>query len=178
MRMLLAVIAVLGLTTFAVADPNQTALSLLPMPPMPVPSAPPAPPPIAYAFKCRDFRNLTVRLVEVKQLGDVGRAEHIEGSGPVIMVDPEILSGLPPQLQLFFKLHECGHHVMGHLFAPTNKSEKEADCWAIQKGRERAAFTKEDLISWKPYFANSRGDDFGHMPGPQRVEYLLGCFDE
>lgn len=118
-----------------------------------------------------------VRVVEIPDLGDVGRAEFINGS-PVIMFDPAVMASLPANLQLFFSLHECAHHKLGHLFAPTQKSEKEADCWAMQEGRKRHAFTKEDVIAWKPHFAASRGDAYGHLPGPQRIEFLLGCYDE
>ena len=130
------------------------------------------------ALTCRDFRNRVVRNVEIHDLGDAGRAQFVYGQGPVIMLDPELLGTLPPDLQMFFKLHECGHHVLGHLVAPTGKSEMEADCWAIHKGRETGIFTRDDVDKWRPYFANSLGSSFGHLPGPQRVEFLLGCFDE
>ena len=129
------------------------------------------------AVTCRDFRNRLVRTVDVPDLGDAGRAEFVQGN-PIIMFDPALMAGLPDNLQVFFKLHECGHHALGHLFAPSTRSEKEADCWAIKQGRTIAGFTKDDIIAWKPHFATSRGDTFGHLPGPQRVEFLLGCFDE
>lgn len=146
--------------------------------PLPLaPSAPSAAGVDEAVSKCRDFRNRTVHLVEIPALGDVGRAEFIQGS-PVIMLDPALIATLPAKLQVFFKLHECAHHTLGHLFAPTYKSEKEADCWAVKEGRKRTGLTQDDIIAWKPYFAQSRGDPFGHMPGPQRVEFLLGCFDE
>lgn len=143
----------------------------------PLPLAPAAASARDGDLKCRDFRNRTVRVVEIPALGDAGRAEFVQGS-PIIMLDPVLMATLPSKLQTFFKLHECAHHTLGHLFAPTAKSEKEADCWAVQEGRKRAGFVKEDIIAWKPFFAMSRGDAFGHMPGPQRVEFLLGCFDE
>lgn len=141
------------------------------------PSGPLPPAADNRATGCKDFRNRPVRTVEIPDLGDAGRAEFIEGT-PVILLDTVLLGGLPANLQVFFKLHECAHHALGHLFAPTDKSEKQADCWAIQQGRRKQAFSKDDIISWKPFFALSRGDAFGHMPGPQRVEFLLGCFDE
>lgn len=136
------------------------------------------PPAADQALACRDFRNRVVHTVEVHALGDAGRAEFVYGQGPVIMIDPELMGMLPANLQMFFKLHECGHHVLGHLFAPTDKSEMEADCWAIHKGRETGIFTRADIDKWRPFFANSVGSNFGHLPGPQRVEFLLGCFDE
>lgn len=127
------------------------------------------------AVTCRDFRNRIVRTVEVEALGDAGRAEFIAG-GPVIMLDPILMAKLPANLQVFFRLHECGHHVLGHLIAPTSESEKEADCWAIRQARKRG-LTHDDIIAWKPHFAASKGSIFGHLPGPQRIDFLLTCLD-
>ena len=144
-----------------------------------IPFAPPQPvaPAAASTLACKDFRRRPVRTVEVADLEDVGRAQFV-GGAPVIMVNPQLMATLPPDLQTFFKLHECGHHVLGHIIAPTDKSEQEADCWAVQEGRKLGTFTKDDIIAWKPYFAASRGSKVGHLPGPQRVEFLLACFDE
>jgi hypothetical protein len=128
------------------------------------------------ALTCRDFKGRTVRLVEIVDLGDVGRAEIVNAT-PVIMIDPKRMGALPANLQVFFSLHECAHHVLGHLFAPTVESEKQADCWAIQQGRGNQAFTREDLATWKPFFAASRGSKMGHLPGPERVDFLVACFD-
>jgi hypothetical protein len=129
------------------------------------------------AASCKDFKRRPVRTVEVSDLGDAGRAEFIEGM-PVIMLDIKLMASLPANLQVFFKLHECAHHVLGHLFAPTDKSETEADCWAIKEGRKLDAFNVAEIASWKPHFAASRGTVFGHLPGPARIEHLVGCFTE
>ncbi|MBX9926288.1 MAG: hypothetical protein K2Y05_08015 [Hyphomicrobiaceae bacterium] len=114
--------------------------------------------------------------MEVPALGDVGRAEFI-GSGPVIKVDPSIMQTLPASLQTFFALHECAHHALGHLFAPTTESEKEADCWAMKEGVRREAFAAADVNGWRPFFENSRGSAL-HLPGPQRVAFLANCLSD
>lgn len=163
----LALLALLVTPAGALAD-QARASPVLPSP------LPPAAEKIADT--CRDFRNRTVRTVEVQALGDAGRAEFIAG-GPVIMLDPVLMGGLPANLQIFFKLHECAHHVLGHLFAPTTESEKEADCWAIKQERKKADLTRDDIIAWKPHFAASKGSIYGHLPGPQRIEFLLACLD-
>jgi hypothetical protein len=170
MRLLLCcLILATGWTAAALA--GQLQAGPLPRTPREVPLPPAAD---NRVMGCRDFRNRPVRTVEDPGLGDVGRAEFIEGF-PVIMLDPAILATLPANLQTFFKLHECAHHVMGHLFAPTTDSEKEADCWAVKEGR-KSGMTEADIESWRPYFAQSRGSKIGHLPGPQRVEFLLGCW--
>jgi hypothetical protein len=135
------------------------------------------PPAADKVMTCRDFRRRPVRTVEIPDLGDAGRAEFIEGM-PVIMLDPGLMASLPANLQVFFKLHECAHHVLGHLFAPTDKSEQEADCWAIKEGRKLEVYTAADVADWKPHFAMSRGTVFGHLPGPERVAFLLACFND
>jgi hypothetical protein len=146
--------------------------------PLPNPLALPTPAlPTNASLACRDFKGRTVKLVEVPDMGDAGRAEVVN-SVPVIILDPRLLGHLPANLQLFFGLHECAHHVLGHLYAPTTESEKQADCWAIKAGRNRQAFTRDDVESWKPFFAASQGSRLGHLPGPARVDFLLStCFE-
>ena len=166
MQYVLAVVA-LGLSVVTAQAGQSQAASL-------------QPPPAAaddFALGCRDFRNRPVRTVELPSLGDAGRAEFVQGF-PVIIVDPGLMGTLPANLQMFFKLHECGHHALGHLFAPTTESEKQADCWAIKEGRRRSLFSHDDILSWKPQFAASVGSKWGHLPGPQRVEFLVTCFEE
>ncbi len=172
---------VVGLLSTALALANgktcragQLEAAPLRLSPRPVPVAP-TPDPINVG--CRDFRNRPVRTMDVPTLGDVGRAEFVEGF-PVIMLDPGLLTTLPVNLQTFFKLHECAHHVLGHLFAPTVDSEKQADCWAIKEGRKHKIFGHDEIVAWKPYFAASLGSKMGHLPGPERVTFLVGCFDE
>ncbi len=127
---------------------------------------------------CHDFRNRVVNFVEVDQLGDAGRAEFIWGSGPVVMTDPELMKTFPVALQVFFKLHECGHHALGHLLAPSGRSEREADCWAIAQGHALGVFDRAAIESWRHYFSTSLGDVNGHLPGPVRVDFLLSCYDD
>lgn len=125
---------------------------------------------------CLDFKGRKVRTLDVTDLGDAGRADFVN-SMPVIMLDPSLLGKLPSNLRVFFHMHECAHHRLGHLFAPTDESEKEADCWAIKHGRQRQSFSRDDIVAWRPHFAGSRGSKTGHLPGPARVEFLLSCFD-
>ena len=175
------IIGMIGVLFGLVSGPGSSAVQagqseaapfhvLPPAVPVPLPNDP-------LGVGCRDFRNRPVRTLDVAALGDVGRAEFIEGF-PVIMLDPAVMEKLPASLQTFFILHECAHHVLGHLFAPTVESEKEADCWAIHEGRKRKTFSHDDVLAWKPHFAASLGSKMGHLPGPERVAFLLACFDE
>lgn len=130
------------------------------------------------AVSCRDVYGRQVHAVLVADLGDVGRARQMLRT-PVIMMDPGHLNPLPAKLQVFFFNHECAHHVLGHVYVVTPSSEKEADCWAINDGRDRGLFTRDEVQSWAPWFAKSRGSAIlGHLPGPERARFLLQCFDE
>ncbi len=126
---------------------------------------------------CKDFRGSTVRANYMQDLGDVARAMIISRM-PVIAIDRARMAELPDKFQLFFYLHECGHHTLGHVVAPTTGSENEADCWAIKQARGRALFTRNEVLAFAPLFGNSRGTRAGHLPGPQRAAHLLACFDD
>jgi len=128
-------------------------------------------------MRCRDFRGVIVRTTLSTDLGDVGRAQIITRI-PVIALDPDRLRTLPPRMQIFFYMHECAHHVLGHTISPTKASENEADCWSIKYGREAGLFSRIDVEGFGPHLADSKGSPFGHLPGPQRQEHLLQCFDD
>ena len=125
---------------------------------------------------CTDFRGREVHTLRVNGLGDVARAwvvNHI----PFIIMDRARLAKLPPKLQLFFYGHECAHHKLGHWMHMSMDNEREADCWSIREGRDKGLFTRDEVAAFAPWFANSRGSRYGHLPGPQRVKFLLSCFD-
>jgi hypothetical protein len=128
-------------------------------------------------MRCYDYRGAVVRTLRTTELGDVGRASII-GRFPVISLDTDRLAVLPVKMQVFFYMHECAHHVLAHVLRPTLESEREADCWAIDYGRWAGLFSRPDIEGFAPYLANSRGSRFGHLPGPERLAYLLKCFDE
>ncbi|WP_072390968.1 hypothetical protein [Hyphomicrobium sp. CS1GBMeth3] len=128
-------------------------------------------------MRCYDYRGAVVRTLQTTQLGDVGRASII-GRIPIISLDPDRLATLPAKLQTFFYMHECAHHVLGHVIRPTLTSEREADCWSINYGREAGLFSRADVEGFAPHLASSRGSRFGHLPGPARLAHLLKCFDE
>jgi hypothetical protein len=128
-------------------------------------------------MRCYDFRGALVRTLKTTQLGDVGRASIIARM-PIISIDTDRLAVLPAKLQVFFYMHECAHHVLGHVMHPTLQSERDADCWAINYGRWVGMFTRNDVEAFGPYLASSRATPFGHLAGPEREAYLLKCFDQ
>ena len=85
-------------------------------------------------MRCYDYRGAVVRTLKTTELGDVGRASIIARM-PIISLDADRLGALPEKMQVFFYMHECAHHVLGHVIRPTLESEREADCWSITLGR-------------------------------------------
>jgi hypothetical protein len=128
-------------------------------------------------MRCSDFRGVVVRTLQTTQLGDVGRAS-IVARVPLISLDTDRLRALPAKLQIFFFMHECAHHVLGHVIRPTLQSERDADCWSANYGRWAGLFERRDVEAWAPYFAKSNGSKFGHLAGPERQDYILNCFDK
>lgn len=128
-------------------------------------------------IECRDIRGRAVRTFQIKNLGDVGRA-GIVNRAPIIAIDPNIMALLPDKMQLFFYLHECAHHVLGHWMAFAPDHENAADCWAIHYGRDHAMLERQDVESFAPVLARSQGSNAGHLPGPERARHLLECFDK
>ncbi len=127
-------------------------------------------------MRCYDFRGAIVRTLQTTDLGDVGRASIIARM-PIISLDSGRLAALPAKMQVFFYMHECAHHVLGHVIKPTLESEREADCWAINYGRWAGLFTRIDVEGFAPFLAKSNGSKFGHLRGPERQAYLLSCYD-
>jgi hypothetical protein len=128
-------------------------------------------------MRCWDFRGVIVRTLRVTELGDVGYAKIISRM-PVILLDKDRLAKLPPKLRIFFYIHECAHHVLGHHYNITTSSESEADCWSVKYGREHGLFSRADVEGFEPYLAPSKGSRYGHLPGLERAAQLLTCFDD
>jgi hypothetical protein len=128
-------------------------------------------------MRCYDYRGAAVWTLMTADLGDVGRASII-GRMPVISLDSDRMRSLPGKMQVFFYMHECAHHVLGHMRRPTLESEREADCWAVNYGRWIGLLTRKDIEAFAPYLVRSNGSKFGHLPGRERLAYLLTCFDK
>ena len=125
---------------------------------------------------CADFRGRPVQTYKTSGLGDVARST-LYGRIPVITLDTEVMASLSGKLQIFFYLHECAHHVLGHMFAPQPESENEADCWSIKTGRDQSYFNLSDILAFSNRIMESPGSARGHLPGRERMAYLVSCFE-
>ncbi len=115
-------------------------------------------------MRCHDFRGVVVRTLQTTDLGDVGRAS-IVARVPVIQLDTERLAKLPPKLQMFFFMHECAHHVLGHIIQPTLQSERDADCWSVNYGRWAGLFFARGRPGVRAVFCNQQWLQIRPSPG-------------
>lgn len=128
------------------------------------------------AVQCMSAIGQPVAFIPNPMLNDIGRSRP--GMPPTIELNPVILSRLPPPQQLFWWGHECAHHALGHTIGLLDiTSESQADCWAIQKGKEAGILSRRDVEAFMPYFLGNPGTMWGHLPGPVRVNAFLACFD-
>ncbi|HEV7258903.1 MAG TPA: hypothetical protein VGN82_14075 [Bosea sp. (in: a-proteobacteria)] len=125
---------------------------------------------------CVNFQGFPVMLVPNAQLNDIGRAVMAPNGQPVMLLNPIGMNNLPPSLQLFIYAHECAHHALGHLANPSLASESQADCWAIQTGRNQGWFPPHAFQALIAYLGNSPGSPWGHFPGPQRIQNIMMCY--
>ena len=127
---------------------------------------------------CVDIRGREVAAVVDSQIPDVARAFVDQQSGqPLVAYNPAIMGMLAPETQLFFFVHECAHHVIGHAvgLATPRTMEQEADCWAANRlhmtgllGPRELQIIQADIIRY------GRGDAT-HLPGNFRAANLAGC---
>jgi hypothetical protein len=130
-----------------------------------------------YPVSCNDINGYAVHTIPDPSLNDVGKAIIYNGY-PTIILNPNILNNLPPNIQLFWYAHECAHHVLGHSLGNYNiTSESQADCWAIKLGRQQGWINQNVLQVMIPYFRNNPGSASGHLPGPQRLQNFFGCYN-
>lgn len=127
---------------------------------------------------CMDAYGVPVMTIPAPLMPDWGRA-RIEPNGlRVIYLNPTILNVLPLSIRLFTYAHECAHHHLGHTYGFQQLSrEKDADCWAIRIGREQGWITPKVIDVMAHYFRGNPGSPWGHLPGPQRLQNFVNCYN-
>lgn len=124
----------------------------------------------------RGDRMAAVPSVTDPSLRDVGRAIGWRGR-PVIGYNPYLVELLSPQTRLFFYVHECAHHVLGHTAgeADPNTMEQQADCWAVRDLVAKGLFRPRDVATVQADIARHGRADATHAPGGIRAINLLAC---
>jgi hypothetical protein len=123
---------------------------------------------------CVDISGAPVASVPDSTINDVAVARR-EGGHPVIRYNPQVLASISNTSRLFWYLHECGHHVLGHGFQYVGlQHERDADCWAAVKLKELKQLTTNRLNTLAAEFAPNPGD-WSHLPGPMRTMDIVNC---
>lgn len=111
--------------------------------------------------------------------GSIGQAAmaSIVGSGPAIVIDPSAMGIYPPAFRVFTYVHECGHHVIGHVIGvnPTPSRELQADCYAAKKTRDLGWLSSADFNVAMQVLSTFVADA-GHPSGQVRVANARNCY--
>ena len=99
----------------------------------------------------------------------------VEKGESVIYWNQRLMGGRSRTTQIFVYLHECGHHLLGHVWKPNGaKWEQEADCWAVQLMSEGGMIAARHLRVLEQELSRTRGDAI-HLGGEKLLEALRGC---
>lgn len=131
--------------------------------------------PVTYEG-CHDFRGIPVASV-TSNVNNVAIAALVPGGAPVIYYNPQVLSYFHPVTRLFWYMHECAHHALGHTIGSAHPlvREKQADCWAIQTMFQLGLLTNQAMRIIQQDIRNLPGDGWVYLPGPQRALSLSFC---
>jgi hypothetical protein len=113
-----------------------------------------------YPVACQQ----SVTILTGPQLGDVARATFGQ-----IYINAPVFFQLPIPVQMFVYAHECAHAI-GIV------NESQADCFAIQLGRQQGWVNPMTFPQMCASVMNSAGD-WTHLPGPQRCQLMMMCFN-
>jgi hypothetical protein len=126
--------------------------------------------------QCVDPRGIPAVELPNYQLNDIAQANILPNGAPVIFFNPNVLASTSPPTRLFFQVHECAHHVLGHTLGRLAPNmEQEADCWAIRTIVSRGMIDQTGLRLIQSDIANFGRGDWSHLPGPQRAINLQAC---
>ncbi|WP_146204206.1 hypothetical protein [Massilia glaciei] len=126
---------------------------------------------------CNDIRNMPVASISDYSVQDIAVAMLAPNGTPQIRYNQNVLVSVAPQTRVFFYMHECGHHALGHNFGTTHplRMEQDADCFAIQTMVKNRMVNASDIrVIQADLYSRARGD-WSHLPGPMRAINLGRC---
>lgn len=126
--------------------------------------------------QCVDPRGIPVAEIANYKINDIAQASLLPNGAPVIFFNPHVLANTSPPTRLFFQMHECAHHVLGHtLGRMVLNMEQEADCLAIQTIVSRRMISNQQFQMIQADLYRFGRGDWSHLPGPQRAINLQAC---
>ncbi|MGE0352677.1 MAG: hypothetical protein AB7Q69_05490 [Gemmatimonadales bacterium] len=136
----------------------------------------------APEYPCVDRAGRPVRTIVSDSLPFAAWAVLRQGTDPVIYWNPGRQGTASSNIRLMVFLHECAHHVLGHVgkFSPVDMKrefEREADCWAVQTMLEEERITGMELDAMLDEIRHWTGD-LTHQGGEALVITLRRCLAE
>lgn len=123
---------------------------------------------------CIDRADRPVRRITRNDMIWAGVATVEQGES-VIYWNQRRMGGRARATQIFVYLHECGHHMLGHVWKTNSaKWEQEADCWAVQLMWEGGILANRHLRVLEKDLSRTRGDAI-HLGGEKLLQALRGC---
>ena len=141
-------------------------------------SIPSAPLP-AVVIGCTDPFGNPVPTFPNPALNDIAMATVMNG-GPAIVFNPMVVAQSHPILIRFSYVHECGHHLLGHVIGalrgirPGVQQENEADCFSATQLVRAGEFQLAHLNLLAEVF-RPRPRDATHPDGVERADNILRC---
>lgn len=132
-------------------------------------------------LSCNDFRGLPVKVVNLPSFPDYANARVSRDGKPLMLINYPAVSEWPESVRAFTFLHECGHHVLGHmrhLLASSKvkqELELEADCYSIKALAESGSLSRDDISSIHAFVASLGQHDLNHPHSHIRGDTVDQC---
>src|SRR5687767_3085964 len=126
---------------------------------------------------CLDRQGEVIPGIPDNTIAYAGIAAEQDGR-PVILWNQKENRHLSQTEQIFIYLHECAHHLLGHLYhSPYGPAvELEADCWAIQLMVDGGMIKPRHLEVLERSRRNVRADAT-HLGGEAHIQSLARCLE-
>lgn len=128
---------------------------------------------------CLDRHGQVIPAVVDNNMYWAGVARLRNGS-PVILWNAKANQVLPDYVQMFIYLHECAHHLLGHVYqsgdANGREREDEADCWAIQLLVDGGILKASHIEGLEQALRTSQQDK-DHRGGQDLILSLARCLE-
>lgn len=132
-------------------------------------------------LSCKDFRGLPVKVMNLPSFPDYANARIDKDGQPLVLINYPAIGKWPESVRAFTFLHECGHHVLGHMqhalasSSVRQKLELEADCFSIKKLSEKLSLSQGDISDIHSFVSSLGQNDQNHPHGSIRVDTVRQC---
>lgn len=132
--------------------------------------------------RCTDAVGVPVFTIFSPAVPDAAQSTILPTGVRVIVLNPMVVGGMPPLLQLFVYAHECGHHlsgdvVMGAYYNHQNPMrEQNADRIGIRILRDQLHISQAQANAIAAVFQNNPAIPPFYLPGPLRAQWISDCY--